>query len=112
MPTKQELDDLQTKCEWKWTKMNGVNGYAVRGRGRYASDGIFLPCAGYGLGTSLGNAGSSGNYWSSVPGSGSYDYYYYYGNAWYLDFNSSYPDTSYSRRLFGQSVRPVQEFAK
>ena len=86
--------------------MNGVNGYVVRGRGDYASSSIFLPCAGYGYGTSLYNAGSLGLYWSSVPSSATYY------DAWYFGFHSSghYVDSSY--RYYGQSVRPVQGFTK
>ena len=51
MPTKQELHDLCEKCDWKWTRVNGVEGYIVSGRGDYASNSIFLPCAGIGDGT-------------------------------------------------------------
>ena len=103
MPTKQELDDLCKKCDWSWSKKNGVNGYVVRGRGDYASANIFLPCAGRGDGTSLGDAGSYGYYWSSVPNS---DYNIF---AWNLYFYSSYHDTYNSLyRYLVQSVRPVQ----
>ena len=107
MPTKQELSDLNSNCGWTWTTMNGVNGYVVRGRGDYASASIFLPCAGFGGGTSLLSAGSYGNYWLSVPGSG------YYSYAWYLFFYSSYHGTNYDDydySYYGMSVRPVQEF--
>ena len=86
--------------------MNGVNGYKVRGKGSYASASIFLPCAGYGYGTSLLYSGSHGFYWSSVPYS-DYDYY-----SWYLYFYSSYHTTSYYYRGYGFSVRPVQGFTK
>ena len=107
MPTKQELEDLEEKCDWEWTTKNGVNGYIVRGKGKYASASIFLPCAGYGNGASLSRAGSNGDYWSSVPYS---DYYCY---SWSLSFNSSYHGTGYDcRRGYGQSVRPVQGFTK
>ena len=109
MPTNQELDDLsnKNKCDWKWTTRNGVNGYEVCGRGAYASARIFLPCAGYGDGTSLNRAGSYGYYWSSVPYSG-YNY-----DAWYLYFCSSDHYTSnFSYRKYGQSIRPVQSFTK
>ncbi len=83
-----------------------MDGYEVRGRGDYASNSIFLPCAGYGYGTSLGNAGSSGGYWSSVPLSGNYY------NAWCLYFfsGSHYTDYDYYR-YNGYPVRPVQGFA-
>ncbi len=106
MPTKQELDDLNEKCDWKWTTKNGVNGYIVRGRGGYTSASIFLPCAGRGNGTSLYPAGSLGFYWSSVPHSDD-------TNSWLLDFSSSDHATfSYIYRYGGLSVRPVQGFTK
>ena len=105
MPTKQEFDDLIGKCDWVWTKINGVNGYTVRGKGNYSSATIFLPCAGDGDWTSLMNAGSYGFYWSSVPNSD--DYY-----AAHLDFDSRYHYTGTSNRYYGQSVRPLQGFTK
>ena len=108
MPTRQELDDLSSKCDWEWTTKNKVYGYEIRGRGAYASESIFLPAAGDGYGTSLGDAGSYGNYWSSVPCSDSSSYY----DAWGLFFNSSYHNTYSNFRFSGQSVRPVQGFTK
>ena len=107
MPTRQELNGLCDKCDWTWAEINGINGYAIRGRGDYASKSIFLPCAGCGYGPSLFNAGSGGNYWSSVPCSDS-NYY-----AWGLYFFSSgHHDTDSYDRRYGQSVRPVQGFTK
>jgi hypothetical protein len=105
MPTKQECDDLNSKCDWVWTTLNGVNGYVVRGKGDYSSASIFLPCAGYGSVTSLSLAGSYGGYWSSVPYSGSY-------YAWSLFFNSGDHGTDGYYRNYGRSVRPLQGFTK
>ena len=107
MPTNQEFDDLNNKCDWSWTTINGVAGYVVRGRGDYAANSIFLPCAGYGNGTSLNNAGSNGHYWSSASDPhGNY-------NAWRLDFHSSdHLSYWYNFRYYGQSVRPLQGFTK
>ena len=62
-----------------------------------------VPCAGNGNGTSLNNAGSNGNYWSSVPNSDN-------NNAWNLNFNSGNHNTNNNNRNNGQSVRPVQVF--
>ena len=108
MPTYQELYDLcYNKCDWTWTTQGGVNGYVVRGRGAYASNSIFLPCAGYGYGTSLGNSGSVGHYWSSVPSLGSN--YRYARN---LSFNSGRHTMYNYFRSYGFSVRPVQGLAK
>ena len=106
MPTKQELTDLNSKCSWTWTTMNGVQGYLVSGTGDYASNSIFLPCAGYGYETSLHDAGSYGSSWSSVPSSGD-------DGSWDLGFSSSDHSTrSNYYRYYGQSVRPVQRFAE
>ena len=105
MPTNQEFDDLNSKCDWTWGSLNGVNGYVVRGRDSYASNSIFLPCAGDGSGASLYNAGSYGLYWSSVPGS---EYYY----AWHFRFFSGLHYTDHIYRFNGLSVRPLQGFTK
>ena len=104
MPTRQELDNLNSKCSWNWTTKNEVKGWRVSGTGDYASNSIFLPCAGYGSGTSLYSAGSYGGYWSSVP-------YPDTDSAWYLDsgWGLYSADGSYLR-FYGQSVRPVQRF--
>ncbi len=106
MPTNQELDDLDRKCDWTWTTRNGVKGYVVKGRGAYASASIFLPAAGRGYRTSLSYAGSDGLCWSSVPLE-SYSF-----DAWSLYFYSGGRYSYYSDRGRGQSVRPVQGFAK
>ena len=105
MPTDEELQDLSKLCDWMWAKVNGVNGYVVRGRGAYSSASIFLPCAGIGINTSLYNAGSYGTYWSSVPYSDCY-------KAWHLFFHSGKHSTDYYYRDWGKPVRPLQAFIK
>lgn len=102
IPTRQELNDLCSKCDWTWTTKNGANGYVVRGRGTYAFNSIFLPCAGRGYGASLLTAGLFGSYWSSVPDS--------YDCAWYLSFPSPGLNAALDDRFRGRSVRPVQGF--
>ena len=108
MPTYQELNDLcYNKCDWTWTTMNDVNGYVVRGRGDYASNKIFLPCAGRGVGTSLDYSGSEGCYWSSVPDSNNY-----YACELHLESSSHITSGSAHWRNFGRSIRPVQGFTE
>ena len=111
MPTSQEFDDLNSKCDWTWTTVNGVNGYVVCGRGDYSSASIFLPCTGNGSGTSLLTSsllyGSYCYYWSSVPLSDYSD-----SRARLLYFHSSDHSTSSNYRGRGQSVRPLQGFSK
>ncbi len=108
MPTMQELDDLQSNCEWTWSNNNGVDGYVVRGKGEFSSSSIFLPEAGWGESDGLSTIGC-GYYWSSVP-SARYDSRY----AWGLNlYYSSQHSTDYSsHRYYGQTIRPVQGFVQ
>ena len=87
MPTKDQLEELQTECTWTWTTQNGVNGRLVIGPN---GNSLFLPAAGYRADSSLHDAGSWGGYWSRTLDSslpyGAYDVYFYsedvgwYGN--------------------------------
>ena len=106
MPTKQELEDLNSKCDWTRTSTNGVDGFVVRGKGDYASNSIFLPYPGYGSWTGLTSSGSGGYYWSSVPVSASSQ------DAWDLGFYVGYRYSHNLSRWCGQSVRPVQGVAE
>lgn len=99
MPTDAELTELCEQCTWTWTTQNGVNGYKVTSKSNGNS--IFLPAAGYRHGSSLGDAGIYGNYWSSSRNT--VDPY----DAWDVDFNSGYVYRDGSNRNNGQSVRPV-----
>ena len=105
MPTSQELNDINSNCDWTWATTNGVNGYIVRGKGNYASSSIFLPAAGYGNGTSLSQASSYGDYWSSVPDSGN-------NNSKNLYFLSRRHLANGNCRYYGFTVRPVQGFTE
>ena len=107
MPTYQELRYLNSKCDWTWAAKNGVNGYVVRGRGDYAANSIFLPFTGDGYETSLRQADSAGNYWSSSPWSDTAP-----NGSWYLyrNYGLSAPRIEYGSRHCGLPVRPVQGF--
>ena len=99
MPTKEEMEELNTECTWRWTTQGGKKGYKVTGpNGRS----IFLPAAGNRYGSSLHNAGENGNYWSSSA----YDDTYY---AFYLYFYSGDHSVYWLGRGYGRSVRPVSE---
>ena len=63
---------------------------------------VFLPCAGYRVGSDVGKVGSYGPYWSASP----------YGSdrAGYLGFSSTYAKTyNQNNRYYGLSVRLVQD---
>ena len=108
MPTKQEISDLVSKCDWSYTTVNNVRGCRVSGKGDYSSNSIFLPCAGYGNWDSHDLAGQYGYYWASVPYSDSNNASYLYIKDYYT---SDHGASNYNRYL-GQSVRPVQGFTE
>lgn len=99
MPTLSQMNELQTKCSWRWTKMNGRNGYEVTGPN---GNTLFLPAAGYRRGSSVSAVGSYGYYWSSslVIGSSRHAY------AMFL--RSDVVDSKNNYRYIGHSVRPVR----
>ena len=99
MPTEEEQQELIDRCSWERTNLNGVIGYKVTGPN---GNSIFLPAAGFRDGSSLYNAGSDGNYWSSLLSTVRPD------SAWrVLYFGSSNVGRGYDRRSYGFSVRPV-----
>ena len=100
MPTYGELRELNKKCTWEWINTNDFKGYKVTGPN---GNSIFLPAAGYRNGSSLYDAGSYGDYWSSTPNDDN-DYY-----AYLLVFKFDLHDMYDFNRLNGQSVRPVLE---
>ena len=100
MPTKSELSELCTKCTWKWTTLNGINGYSIT-----ASNGnsIFLPTAGFYSGSSLNNLGVYGYYWSNEISTSDNCV-----KAYCLSFNSNTKSsTGTLGRECGISIRPV-----
>ena len=105
MPTKAECQEIVDECTWTWTTQEDsegeeINGYLVEGPN---GNSIFLPAAGYRFGSSLYNAGTNGNYWSSTPDAS------YSGFAYTLGFNRSLDDVSSNSRHFGWIVRPVSD---
>ncbi len=98
LPTKAEIDELLKCCTWEWTSQDGHTGYQVTSPN---GNSIFLPAAGYRYMSSLDNAGSYGNYWTSTPcerdSRRSYDLY----------FGSLGHGVCSAHRYNGQSIRPV-----
>ena len=104
LPTLAEWEELanEDNCDWEWTTLNGTNGYKVTSKkAGHTSQWIFLPAAGYQLGSNLRDSGSFGYYWSS---SLSADHIY---SACYLGFYELAASKANSNRCNGQSVRPV-----
>ena len=104
MPTDTEWWGLIDNCDWTWRTVSGVNGYLVEGRGEYWDNKIFLPAAGIGDYTSLGDAGY-GYYWSSTLLAG------YPAEALLLDFYDGNQIVFGYFRCDGMPVRPLQKVA-
>ena len=101
MPTKAEQDELRNNCTWTWITQNGVKGRKVTSKTNGNS--IFLPAAGYRLGTNLVDSRSDGIYWSSsLDSDGS-------NSAYRLYFDIAYCYWYDSSRCNGLSVRPVSK---
>lgn len=63
MPTPSEIDELCSKCNWKWKEINGVGGYVVSNT-QYGAKSIFIPLVGYKNGDKLNSYNDYGYYWS------------------------------------------------
>ena len=96
LPTKQQLEELISKCTWRWIG----NGYKVIGPN---GNSIILPAAGsrdYDS-DNVTHVGTNANYWSSTL----YSSY----SAWDLLFSATYgASMGYNYRDFGFSVRLVR----
>ena len=100
MPTDKECEELMSECTWTWTSENGVDGEKVTGPN---GNSIFLPAAGYRLGTGLYSAGAKGFYWSSSLNTG------FPPGAYFVFFYSDDVFRYHGERCGGHSVRPVSE---
>ena len=99
MPTYPECKELMNKCTWTWTTQNSVTGYKVTGpNGRS----IFLPAAGWHVGSLFFGLGNGGDYWSSTVINDSHC-----ANGINSGIGGLYRGSFY--RESGRSVRPVSE---
>lgn len=96
LPTKEEIQELCKRCTWKWTCINGHNGYKIVGP---SGKSIFLPAAGLRFDSKSDLIGEYGLYWCDTQSSGV--------NAPNLNFNSLGTGIYYNGREDGRSVRPV-----
>jgi len=112
MPRLNEIDELLTKCQWSWEKVNDVIGAVVTGP---SGESIFLPASGFkdeNDNWSNTTKGAYGSYWGSTLGSSS-DYGIelifgvvdYLGNHPNCDFYWMFGPTGVRRA--GRSVRPI-----
>ncbi len=98
MPNNAQWQELVDNCTWTWTTQNNVNGCLVTGTNGKS---IFLPAAGFIIGTESRYSGERGYYWSSSLNSE----YTYQAN--YLFFYSDRHNSYSGNRDHGRLVRPV-----
>ena len=104
IPTNKELNELCERCTWRWTLFNGIGGMMVTGPN---GGSIFLPAAGFYIGSSLFGEGSNGYYWTSTPFDDDDR------ESHYLDFDKNfYYWGNWMRRYIGQTIRPVSDFTE
>lgn len=101
MPTKDEMEELVSKCTRVSATRNGISGVDITGPN---GNTIFLPNGGSRNGTTIENQGLSSMYWS---GSGALFSYGYTDKAYYMTAGSRV-DAYYCSS--GYSVRPVSDF--
>ena len=63
MPTHEEIKELEEKCTWEWTMLNGCNGYKVTAPN---GNSIFLPAAGYRDKEKIIKINTIGSFWAST----------------------------------------------
>ncbi len=100
MPTKEDFEELNNNCTKTWTTQNGVNGALFTGPNGKS---VFLPAAGYYLGSELLTAGSLVHYWSSSLYTDTTTIAWNFSNA--NDYG--YGMDNNDGRFFGFSIRPV-----
>lgn len=100
LPTKDEINELQTKCKWAWTSIEGEYGYKVIGKN---GNSIFLPATGFRTGNSCNEKESIGYYWSGELSNNEEE-------AYAIFFNQNSVKTWSVRRYFGLAIRAVKDY--
>lgn len=104
MPTREEVKELCTKCNYVWTKVNGVQGVRFHGPN---GNSVFLPNSGYRKEKDLYDRGLYGCYWTGTQrprNNGGY--------ACNLAFIERYKGWSGNIRCYGRPIRPVMNKPK
>ena len=97
MPSFYEMEELSKDCNWTWTTVDGINGYIIKSK--VNDNEIFLPAAGLRYAQKVYYNGDFGMYWSSTSPM--------LDDSYSLSFDSESAGTSFYKRLYGLSVRPV-----
>ena len=100
MPTKEEIEELEEECSWKWTTLNGIKGYKITGLNDNC---IFLPAQG-------DPSYYYGNFWSSTRYNFSNFYTAYVLSYIFGDcYKAAFHEVGLHRCYYCSNVRPVLE---
>ncbi len=101
-PSEEELKDLISYCDWKWTEQNGVKGYSITGT---CGGQLFLPANGRKNAQTSQFIGEQGFYWSSNTRKqeGAID------GAMALQFDAKSKTVTYAQRYFGFNTLFVRD---
>ena len=100
IPTKAEMEELESKCTWTWTSQSGTNGYKVTGPN---GNSIFLPAAGFRNGNLKHKVGDNGFYSTSSL------HYCNKDGAYTLIFKNNGYSVYWYLRHVGLTIRPVSD---
>lgn len=108
LPTRTEMEELMSCCQWSWTADyggSGVSGFVVTSRVEgFEDNSIFLPTAGYCGNIGPQYAGNNGSYWTSDLYNPVNPVFVYC-----LSFDFLGPVEGSGYRFHGRSIRPVTE---
>lgn len=104
MPTKAEVDDLLAKCDWEWTRQEGLYGYEISSKVTKKS--IFLPAAGMIAADGSHNSAFMCNYWTSSLHDQN-EQYYAYSFVYLMDGKEDSRYISQTYRYLGMTIRAV-----
>lgn len=100
MPTKEEIEELEEECSWKWTTLNGIKGYKITGLNDNC---IFLPAQG-------DPSYYYGNFWSSTRYNFSNFYAAYVLSYIFGDcYKAAFHEVGLHKCYYYSNVRPVLE---
>lgn len=100
LPTRFELEELKTKCQWEWVTQHGVDLFMITGPN---GNRIYLPATGYKVEQDDYNASVYGYYWSATA-------YRNDKKAYGLSYINDYYDRDfYLNRYCGRYIRAVHK---
>ncbi len=105
-PTETEFKELVDYCDWRWTSVNGINGYKVSSKAKDNHNSIFLPAGGRRVSSgSPIEYNEYGAYWCANM---SDRHLSLYSTTFYFDKDSKRLG-NVSLHYVGQLIRPVIE---